>query len=209
MLSGNLKTKANYILGTNSYEGLGSFNEPHFRPAHCRPWTWPIWVRRAPKRKSILAISRYLGIWWFEIWKYYKCFSYNKWLWRTGIVWLNRFEKPDGGQRIPDEEGQPSIARRYKYIPKEMQQKVVDKYFDFHKGNSRHQHSGFIRHQFMSPTFDKLAFKIIWVSRALNKSASTKQNSLLVLSMARLNSQKSKFSEFFLNFLKFFEIFGK
>ena len=55
--------------------------------------------------------------------------------------------------------------------------------------NSCHQH--------------KLEFKIIWVSRALNKSASTKQNSLLVLSMVRLNSQKPSFSEF----LKFFEIF--
>ena len=64
----------------------------------------------------------------------------------------NRFEESDGGQRIPDEEGQPSIARRYKYIPKEMQQKVVDKYFDFHKGDPRHQHPEYIRHQFMSPT---------------------------------------------------------
>ena len=39
-----------------------------------------------------------------------------------------------------------------------MQQIVVDKYFDFHKGNFRHQHPGYIRHQFLSPTFDKVEF---------------------------------------------------
>ena len=121
-------------------------------------------VWRALKRQSILAVPRHLGIWWFEIWKYHKRFSNNKWLRRTGIVRLNRFEKPTGSPRIPDQEGQPSISRRYKYIPKEMQQKVVDKYFDYHKGNSRRQHLSpilviNIRHRLMSRTFDKFYFR--------------------------------------------------
>ena len=47
----------------------------------------------------------------------------------------DKIQKKKNCPPIPDKEGKPSIARRYKYIPEEFQQKVVDKYFDFHKGH--------------------------------------------------------------------------
>ena len=52
------------------------------------------------------------------------------------VLFLMIHDEPFTGTLIPDKEGKPSIARRYKYIPENMQQKVVDKYFDFHKGLS-------------------------------------------------------------------------
>ena len=80
---------------------------------------------------------------------------------------------------IPDKEGKPSIARRYKYIPENMQQKVVDKYFDFHKGSWSSDDKALNKTRFL---------KVILVSIVQIKLASVKQSSLLVSSMAILVS---------------------
>ena len=70
----------------------------------------------------------------FRITNGYEARGFKNYVHRFMILMVH--DEPFTGTLIPDKEGKPSIARRYKYIPENMQQKVVDKYFDFHKGLS-------------------------------------------------------------------------
>ena len=188
MQSGNLKTKANYILGTNSYEGMGSSHrECGSRPSG-EPWKGnQFW--------------QFQDIWEFDDLKY------------ENITNVFRITNGYEGQGSTD----PTSSRSYSAVRESLMKKdnrplqedtsifqtkcnkklltnisiFIKVFFPCHPYNMefRHQQPS---HIYVTNIMQHL-FKIILMSRVLIKSGSTKRNLLPVLFMARLNSQKSKF----------------